>query len=435
MNRAKGTSSKGRIGTFKPRVVNFFQQGNIAPLVDEEVHKRREWVDFGHDNLFPERMRALADNCAPLERCATTMALFMAGKGIKFVDEGGNEIEAAKDLFSEWMSETTEEEFLWGVFYDVGLLNAASINVRRSASQVVRLDHFDVSMVRSAKMDEDMEVPGYWWSAKWNECRKDKYKPEFIPKYIGGDGEALSMVYAKAYKQGRLYYSEPWWLGAVAAAEVWSKIDPYNKVSIDTGFAPNVHIHVPSIATDEADIDDLVEAMEDVYHGARGKRAFVTTGNPQVEGDRVEVIPIGNTTDAGNLDELRDAAAGVIYDAYGIPRILVTEQDTGLASQGLAIRQSLEAFQKTQVEPKQKMVRRIITRLMNDEGIPVWDTVIDPLELFSEELDEVLLRQSYIRSVTVDEHREKVLGYDPIGGEDGSKFIISSGSDPAGEPA
>ena len=107
---------------------SFLRDGTVAPYVTEEITRER-WVWFGEDNLAPERWRELADNCVPLGRCVDMAALFLAGKGVEFVDREGEVIEAAQARFQEWVSESSEEEFLHRTFYDVALLNAFTWDV------------------------------------------------------------------------------------------------------------------------------------------------------------------------------------------------------------------------------------------------------------------------------------------------------------------
>lgn len=426
----KGEKTTGRFGI---KFLNFFQQGTMTPRTKDTDALQDPWVRFGKDNLFPQYVQHLADNCAPLARAVETTALFAAGRGIRFVDAQGNEIEAAQSMFQELVGDTTEEEFLGAIMYDIALFNACAFNVRRATgADIVRIDHLDVSRLRAGKK-VDGAVPAYYWSSDWAEhmAMRSRAIPEVIPAY-GVGVEAKECIYSKGYKPGKDYYGEPWWLGALQAAEVWAKIDAYNRTQIDTGFAPNVHIHVPS-DMDDADMMELQKDMAASYYGARGKGAFLTTGKLGVEGDKVEVTPIDVTPNAGKLDAIRSEAAGVIYDGYGIPRILVTEQESGLASQGQAYKEQVNGWLKMRVYPMRKLFTRKLTAIMNAKGIPVWDAVIEDVDYISEEMDAALLRDAYMNSVTQNEHRERVLEMDPLPDGDVVLSKVRGGAQPAME--
>ena len=57
----------------------YLRQGSVAPFIREERWTTDPWIWHGRKNLFPEYIRALVDNCGPLERCITMLAQFIAG--------------------------------------------------------------------------------------------------------------------------------------------------------------------------------------------------------------------------------------------------------------------------------------------------------------------------------------------------------------------
>jgi hypothetical protein len=122
---------------------------------------------------------------------------------------------------------------------------------------------------------------------------------------------------------------------------------------------------------------------------------------------------------AGELDTIRDNAEKVIVRAYGIPDILY-RMDTsgGLSSQGSALKAALEQFQTTFVEPKQQIICRDLVKLMNEEGIEVWEAEIEGLEVFEEEgqTEKVILS-----SMTVNEIRDE-MDLPPLEDERGDKI-------------
>ena len=127
--------------------------GSIAPDVKEGVVNGDEFIYHGRNNLFPEAVLSLVDNCAPLQSCVSLAQQFIAGHGIRFYDEEGNEIAEAQAKFQEWMKDASEEEFLHRVTYDLAHGLGASMQVRRSATgDIVALDHLDRFGLRSGKM-------------------------------------------------------------------------------------------------------------------------------------------------------------------------------------------------------------------------------------------------------------------------------------------
>jgi hypothetical protein len=405
----------------------FLKDGSVAPYVSEEITRER-WVWFGADNLAPERWAELADNCVPLGRCVDIASLFIAGAGVEFVDEEGNEIDAAQTRFQEWMSETGEEVFLHAVARDVALFNAFAADVVPlvGGRPVGRLRHRDVSRLRVGKPDTEGTIANYWWSFDWMAYRRrDRNKPMPLEVFRYTDNRSrLSTLYAKSYKAGKDFYGEPWWLPATADCEVWTKVPRYNATQMDTGFSPVVHLHLET-ERDEKDIDKLYEAVQQSYTGATGQGLFLTFGR---SGENVQLTPLQRGDHAGELDAMRTAAEKVIVRSYGVPNVIygMDEVKTGMDGAAAALEQAVTQFQRTFVEPRQKMITMHLAKLMERDGIDVWDCRIRPLNIIDAKVDAVQDRQAYIRTVTINEHRQTRLGMPEL--PDGDKLIVEAGA-------
>ena len=387
-----------------PKFYAYLKEGTNAPLV-EERYTGNPWVYFGADNLFLENMRTLADNCVPLQRCIEMTAAFIAGRGIRFVDEDGNEVQAAQDKFQEWMTDTTEEDFLHATALDIALANTKSWVVRRGfGGGIVRVDHLDVSRLRSGKLMEG-KVRNYYWSANWKEVGArggavQRYRPIELPAFTFEEKAPSAVMYSKTYKQNRDYYGEPWWLPAVADAEVWAKVPVFNKTQIDTGFKPTVHLHT-FISADTKDLEQYDRDIEDAYTGANGRGIFHTFGTQDENAPVLNRLERGDH--AGELDTIRDMAETVIVRGYGVPDLLYRMDVVGgLTSAGNAMKAATDQFMEGFVKPKQQMIIKDLVRLMNAEGIAVWNAEIKPLQLFDDDAETENIR---LRTMTINELR------------------------------
>ena len=59
----------------------------VTPSVDSRKHRKKEYIYFGKDNLFPDYLIDLADNCSIHRALLETKSKFIAGEG--FIFEGG----------------------------------------------------------------------------------------------------------------------------------------------------------------------------------------------------------------------------------------------------------------------------------------------------------------------------------------------------------
>ena len=413
---------------------------SVMPTVTER-YTGEKWIYFGKRNLYPQEILALVFACAPLFSCASTLARLIAGNGVKFYNKAGDEIEEARDvLINELLSETTEEQFLSALALDVSTLNACSMVVRRAAGgDIVRLDHLDVSRLRSGQMGDDDMINDYWWSSNWARQREaSRYKPERLDRYDKTMRET-AVIYSRGYCPGPVgdVYAIPWYLGILKAAENWTKIDPYNNQQVDESFSANVHLHTFTTRPDN-ELDRYDEKVVKAYTGSRGRGIWHTYGTPE-EGAPI-LTPIPRSDHAGELDGMRDNDERVIYNGYGIPGILMGIQTkTGMDGASKALSQAQAQVMAMLVKPKQQMITKELVRVMNDKGLTdVWEARIDQLDLVDPGKDEVFARQAALRSITIDEYRERELELGKIPG--GEKLLIEAGSqagtaEPTGETA
>ena len=403
-----------------PKFLAYARQANVSPTVYDANYSTDPYVWYGLNNLFPEYIRSLADNCGPLERCMTTMAQFIAGHGIKFKDKDDNELPEAQAKFQALLVDTTEEDFLYSLAYDIAHGMGVAMTVRRSATgDIVRLDHLDVLGYRSGLMKKGKVQTAYWsndWAMHMANKTDERYKPIALPIHeFGPTGKRypISVIYDKMYKPRQPYYGVPWFIGAIPAAETWAKVDVYNASQIETGFTPKVAIGTRFEGT-ESDMQRHMQNVQDAYTGSQGDSLFQFTLGPGE--DEPFFHEFGKTNGAGELDEIRNGAADVICEVYGLPTLLFRERSGGLTSQRDAVNMRLQQSQRTVVSPMQKLITRNIVRILDMPEI--WEAEIEPLEVFDEPQTEAII----MASMTVNEARE-ARGDDPIEGPDGDMLL------------
>lgn len=411
-----------------PKFYSYLPQGSVTPRI-EERYTNDKWVWFGKRNLWPSEMVELVQNTAPLQRCINTLAQLIAGNGIRFFNKAGTEIEEARDTLQELLQHTTEEDFLYGLAHDIAFLNAPFGTVRRGfGGKIVRLDHMDVSRMRSGEIAKETGDPThYYWSTNWaKRSTHERYKEVEIPIYTPGKVTAgREAFYGKTYSPGSQgdVYALPWWLGCKNACEVWAKVDKYNENQIDTGFAPGVHLHTFTNKTGKELLeydDQVIEA----YTGVKGQGLWHTYSVP---GDNMapQVTPIERGNHAGELDEIRDGAERVIYNSYGMPAILMgVETKTGMDGASSAIQQAQVQLDRLLVLPKQQIITKLLTRIMNDIGHKdVWEAKMDAISLVAPEQDQDLSRMATMAAMTKNEYRTTVLKLDPLPPEIGDTLL------------
>lgn len=395
--------TNARIGRRVARVVNMV---SAAPAIGTERASSEKWVKFGANNLFPEFVRGLADNTAPLDACINTAALFIAGHGLEFLTDRG---EVMDDVGAQWRSLLVdaggEEMFLHSTALDIALMGTRCWIARGSAtSRIAALDHIDVCRIRASKKSDGV-VPSYWFSSNWEKRTDSSYKPIEIPAFGQQSKDGRTALYWKSYKQLRDYYAEPHWLAALADAEVLARIPVFNRTQLDTGFRPAYHIHAFVLNKDEENIAELDEYVEEIFTGADGKSYVVTHGTPDEGAPKLTKLERGDH--AGELDGTRKVTKEEIFSSYGIPPVLMgIDQRTGMGGRGLAIEQELQMFMRTRVEPWQKPITAGALQVAHVLGrTDVASVRVKQLSPFDAATDGELQRMAYLRRTTVNEER------------------------------
>ena len=262
--------------------------------------------------------------------------------------------------------------------------------------------------------------------------RRDRYKPEPLEIFnYTEQRQKEATVYVKSYKQGRDFYGEPWWLAAREAVEVCVQVPKYNRSQMDNGFAPVVHLHMET-EKDEADIAKMYDNIKASYFGVTAEGLFLTFGR---SGENVALNPLPRGDHAGELDEMYNNSEGIVVRTYlgsGGSILYGLGGKTGMDGADAALQQAVNQFQKTFVEPRQKLVTRELIRLMTLDGIKdVWDCTITPLDIIDAKVDEVQDRQAYMRAVTIDEHREARLNLEELPNGEGKALLIAAGAKPS----
>lgn len=356
-----------------PRFYSYLQSQTVTPTVKETTFGKQEWIAFGAKNDFPDKLRELVDNCAPLGTCVNTTAKYIAGAGLE-LKVNGEEDEAARRLLDEWLSETSESDFLFNTGLDIALMQSKAWDVRTTAGgDISRIDHKDISMVRSGRMEQGV-VPWFWYSSDWSQYRRNDYTPEATANFdIYGPNERLDVIttiYRKAYKQGKKYYSEPWYMGVIRDAQIWAEVSNSQYRDATTGFMPMFWMHLWS-AGDDAQANQVEDAARYQFTGPDAQSCVFTVGQPGVEQP-----PILQELNRGNVAEVyshtRDKAESVIYEGYGLPKDLVGIMPHGLTSQSESIRTKEDIFYTHLIKPLQRQfITSDLEKLFKRAGMDV----------------------------------------------------------------
>ena len=122
----------------------------------------KEWVFYGEDNLFPQKLIQLYDTSAMHHTAVQAIKDGIIGEGI--IDYG--------DEYINTHGETIDDVFE-KISLDYTLYNSFALNViwNKEGSRIAEIYHLPFANVRSGKMDEEDEIVEYFYSSDWSNTR------------------------------------------------------------------------------------------------------------------------------------------------------------------------------------------------------------------------------------------------------------------------
>jgi hypothetical protein len=397
---------------------------SVTPDVDIRKNKKKDYIYFGKDNLFPDYLIDLADNCSIHRALIETKTKFIAGEGFYFEGEDNQIAQAERFL------EGLDKDFLRRTAIDMAYFNGFYWQSKFERSgKVAYLRNIDFSYVRSGKMNENGEVDKYYFSPDWKFATKrnsfkpedEIYKPKPIASWQSSDRmlvrERGELVNGMCYSPGKLFYAEPSYLGALNYIEISNQIAEFHKNNLDNGMVGSMHIHLFEDLSDGEKRRKVEKSINNKFSGSEnaGKVVVTWSTNPDMK-TMVESIPVNDSHEMFTL--LNGKVSEEIIMAHRTPMALAgIKVATGLQSEDSLTRANMEYYQNTVIRPSQAVIEENLDKVLERNGINVKSKIkpLKPIDILgSEELMS--------RVMTINEIRTSVLGIEALE-EGGDEFL------------
>jgi len=397
---------------------------SVTPDVDIRKNKKKDYIYFGKDNLFPDYLIDLADNCSIHRALIETKSKFISGEGFYFEGEDNQIAQAERFL------EGLDKDFLRRTAIDMAYFNGFYWQSKFERSgKVAYLRNVDFSYVRSGKMNENGEVDKYYFSPDWKFATKrnsfkpedEIYKPKPIASWQSSDRmlvrERGELVNGMCYSPGKLFYAEPSYLGALNYIEISNQIAEFHKNNLDNGMVGSMHIHLFEDLSDGEKRRKVEKSINNKFSGSEnaGKVVVTWSTNPDMK-TMVESIPVNDSHEMFTL--LNGKVSEEIIMSHRTPMALAgIKVATGLQSEESLNRANMEYYQNTVIRPSQVVIEENLDKVLERNGISVKSKIkpLKPIDILgSEELMS--------RVMTINEIRTSVLGIEALE-EGGDEFL------------
>lgn len=410
--------------------VSFGTNNSNAPTIDEKTLNKAQYVYFDTDNLFPQRMVALADNCPIHSAAIQKHAFFIAGDGVEFEDE--TKAEACEKYLKERLGDV--RQFLSATAVDRAYFNGHNAAFQYTkGGELFKVKHVDFSTIRSGKTLKEGEPIDYWYSPDWKNATNkrsftDKYiniKPQEFKSFRANEKKrGVMIMYSRTYKPSKLYYPEPEYLAAIKYIQTDIELSRYIDGLTKKGFRAGTHIHLYKEMDDEA----AKEAEKDInakFTGDGAPDIVLTFGGSPESAPAITNLPA--FTNAEILTTVGKELDKKIDSAHPIPSMLYTSFETasGLDGQANAIKEVIEYYQNTAVRTHQAAIEETLNAILEQGGFDnrCMIKAVNPVSFM---VDKSIM----LRVLTSDEIRQEI-GWEPM--KDGKGETIPIQTNKIGE--
>ena len=271
---------------------------------------------------------------------------------------------------------------------DLKLLGQCAFNVvwNKGRTQILKAIHIPMQNLRPEKAI-DGDIKGWYYSDKWSEYRKEKYKPKRIETFTGQRGETSQVLVIKPYSAGYFYFSPVDYAGALRWAEIDEEIGTYHLENIQNGFAPAMMINFNNGQPTEDEQNDIERRVGNKLQGTKGKKWLISFNDDSSQATTIESLPISEASEQYKF--LSEEATRKILIGHKVtsPILFGIKDNTGLGNNADEIKTASQLWDNTVIKPLQNLLLEAINDVLLVNGI-ILDTyfkTLQPIEFIDTE--------------------------------------------------
>jgi len=364
----------------------------------EEVEKEttKGWVEWGEGNAMPQYLIDLYQSSPVHGSLVNSISFMIAGKGFKSENPASQVNIAKLELDNILGSSALDLKLQGGVYWE--------LIYSMDHTRIVQVNHLPFENVRLAISDEEDHVCGVWYSRDWQDIRKQKNKPEYVPLFNPEDQSPRQVLFFHLHSVGSLYYPRPDYISSKDWIELTRHISEYHVNNILNGFFPSFHINFPNGEPSPEAQRLISREIERNLSGTQNAGKFLITFTKSK--DEAPVIQPFPVTDADKQYEyLSKEATSQIIVAHRVtsPLLMGVRTDgNGLGSNTDEIKAALYVFTKQVIEPFQRIITDAVEQILAFNGVPSQVT-IEKNDIIEMQAETTVIQQSEKKKIKLAE--------------------------------
>lgn len=342
----------------------------------------KDWVYYGLDNLYPNKLNELLNQSAIHNAIVTGKANMMAGNGFlindsKTKDESDLAYNAlppnVKLLLDNFIENKNGEDDVYDIISkmskDYQTYGSMALEVVWSMdfSTISTLKYVDTKNIRSGKY-ENGKICSYWYSRNWSDVKN--YIPNEIHSFNTTDKEHYNQLIF--IKNGTLdYYGEPFYKGSLTWIDIDAKMANFHLSNIENGFAPSMTLKFYQKPSGPEEQAKIVSSIKKQYSGgSNAGKALIFFS------DGKDLAPDVDAINVSNLDKqylaLSDLAVqNILTGGQVTSPALFGIQTPGSLSQGTELQTAYNIYNKSVIAPDRLKLDKLFNKILKINKIDV----------------------------------------------------------------
>jgi hypothetical protein len=366
-------------GNLEPTKISFsvVNLNNVVEVPIIVENGKKEWVEFGEDNLFFEYLINIFVERSITHRAVTDRKIDMiSANGF---DLTGLESQAFKDFLLNNNDDDTLEDVTKKITMDYEVTDSFAIGViwDVTGTKITQLYHIPIQSLRYDKDYYRSKEERYFWMAEdWSSggLKKSPAKriQEFSTKYTS---EKTQVYYFKKYSIGNKWYSVPKYYGSLNWFIAEYEIAHFHKNAIMNGFSAGFLLSFNSGVPTPEEMKRAYREIQEKFTGPNGAGKFILAFSNGTD-QKPELTKIDLNDSDKRYTELNDLIRQNIFVAHNVINpMLYGVFVAGQLGGRLELEDSLGIYQAVYIDYRQRDIENVLNKLARINGI------IEPIKL------------------------------------------------------
>lgn len=349
---------------FKDKIIHAFSciDDVSLPTGEESYSYGKKWINWGEDNLYPNYLQSLINVSTLHSSIMKQKAMLIGGCGFDKTNMSPAGLYFLKNIYNE----DELDDILCKVSFDLELYGGFCLNIvwNEDRTKIAEINYLNPSIVRIQPTDKGFKylVCDNWYSPYKNQpVMYDEFSTEKKQK-------ANQILWVKEHREGCGLYPAPEYKPGIKWFEIDNMISDFHYTNLKSSFFPNVHINFPIGTPSAEEADQLVSDIKRQYAGAKGGKTIVTFSDTKETALTFDKIESTSTDEMFIM--LNEMVEKSILKSHRVvnPSLFGIETPGSLGSRNEML-ESLEIFQTSYVDSKQRLIERVFNRLRKINGV------------------------------------------------------------------